>query len=78
MPLSPRSLARSSSRRPWRTIAIWLLAVVASGVGISRLMGDALTTDIQLTNRPEAKQAQELLEERIRGPERDTVMVIVS
>ena len=78
MPLSPRSLARSSSRRPWRTIAIWLLAVVASGVVISRLMGDALTTDIQLTNRPEAKQAQELLEERLRGPEQDTEMVIVS
>ena len=78
MRLSPRSLARSSSRRPWRTIAVWLLAVVVSGVVISRFLGDALTTDIDLTNQPEAKQARELLEERLRGPEHATELMIVS
>ncbi len=78
MRLSPRSLARSSSRRPWRTIAVWILAVLVSGVVISRFLGDALTTDIDLTNQPEAKQARELLEERLRGPEHATELMIVS
>ncbi|MDQ3570289.1 MAG: MMPL family transporter, partial [Actinomycetota bacterium] len=78
MRLSPRSLARTSSRRPWLTIAIWLLAVVVSGVVTSRFLADALTTDVDLTNRPEAKQARTLLEERMRGPERDTEIVIVA
>ncbi|HEX2272788.1 MAG TPA: MMPL family transporter, partial [Acidimicrobiales bacterium] len=78
MGLSPRSLARASSRRPWRTIGIWVLALVASGLLSSRLLGGALTTDVDLLNNPEAKQAQKLLEERMRGPARATEMVIVS
>ena len=78
MRLSPRSLARASSRRPWPTIGIWLLGLVAAGLLSSRLLGDALTTDVDLLNKPEAKQAQRLLEERLRGPARATEMVIVS
>ncbi|MDQ3680255.1 MAG: MMPL family transporter [Actinomycetota bacterium] len=78
MRLSPRSLARISSRRPWLTIAIWLLAVAASGVITSRFLADGLTTDVDLTNQPEAKQAQTLLAERMRGPERDTEIVILA
>jgi RND superfamily putative drug exporter len=78
MRLSPRSLARSCSHRPWRTVAIWLVAVVASGMVISSFLADALTTDVDLTNRPEAKRAQTLLEERMRGEERAVEMVIVS
>lgn len=57
-----RYLARASSRRPWRTIGIWLVAVVTSGVITSNLLGDALTTDVDLLNQPEAKRAQTLLE----------------
>ncbi len=78
MHLSPRALARASSRRPWLTIGIWLLALVVAGTVTSRLLGDALTTDVQLLNQPEAKRAQTVLEERMRGPERATEMVIVS
>ncbi len=78
MPLSPRALARVSSRRPWRTIGVWLLALVVAGIVTSRLLGDALTTDVDLLNEPEAKKAQTLLEERLRGVERTTEMVIVS
>ena len=78
MRLSPRALARASSRRPWRTIGIWLLALVVAGTVTSRLLGDALTTDVDLLNEPEAKRAQTLLEGRLRGPERATEMVIVS
>src|SRR5688572_24706403 len=30
--LTPRSLARASSRHPWRTIAAWLLLFLAGGI----------------------------------------------
>ena len=50
MRLSPRSLARASSRRPWRTIAVWLVALVVAGGVSSSFLADALTTDVDLTN----------------------------
>ncbi len=56
MRLSPRALARASSRRPWRTIAMSLLALVVAGTITSRLLGDALTTNVDLLNNPEAKR----------------------
>jgi RND superfamily putative drug exporter len=64
MRLNPESLARSSSRHAWRTIAIWVVVLVA-GFGASGMMlSDALTTDIDFTNNPEAKQAQQILDQR--------------
>ena len=78
MRLAPHSLSRASSRRPWLTIGIWLVALVVAATVTSRLLGDALTTDVALLNQPEAKRAQTLLEDRLRGPERATEMVIVS
>lgn len=77
MGLSPQSLARSSSRHPWRTVGIWLALMAAAGVASGSLLGSATTTDVQMTNDPEADQAEELLEERLTGPERDTEIVIV-
>jgi uncharacterized protein YjdB len=41
-------------------------------------MGGALTTDFGLTNNPEAKRAETLLEDRLRGPKRVNETVIVS
>ncbi len=72
MRLSPRALAHASSRRPWRTIGLWLLALVVAGTVTSGLLGDALTTDVDLLNDSEAKRAQTLLEERLRGAEHAT------
>ena len=77
MQLSPQSLARSSSRHPWRTVGIWVVAVLASGMASSSLLGDATTTGVTMTNNPEATQARDLLEERLTGDERDTEIVIV-
>jgi hypothetical protein len=69
MKISPETLARSSSRHPWRTVAVWAVILVlgfgASGV----LLSDALTTDFDFTNNPEAIQAQKLLEQQ--GLEQD-------
>ena len=63
MRLNPESIARASSRHPWRTVGIWAVILIlgfgASGV----LLSDALTTDFDFTNNPEAVQAQKLLEQ---------------
>ncbi|MCA1692208.1 MAG: MMPL family transporter [Actinobacteria bacterium] len=78
MALSTQSLARSSSRHPWRTIAIWVLTIVVSGALISTLLADALNTEADVTNNPEAKQALMLVEDRLRGPDRATEIFVVS
>ena len=63
MKLNPETIARASSRHPWRTVGIWAVILIlgfgASGV----LLSDALTTDFDFTNNPEAIQAQKLLEQ---------------
>ena len=64
MKLNPETLARASSRHPWRTVAIWLAILVAGIASMSILLSPALTTDFDFTNSPEAKQAQQILEER--------------
>jgi len=62
MKLNPETIARASSRHPWRTVGIWAVILIlgfgASGV----LLSDTLTTDFDFTNNPEAIQARDLLE----------------
>ena len=64
MRISPETLARASSRHAWRTVGIWAVILVlgfgASGV----LLSNALTTDFDFTNNPEAIQAQTLLQQK--------------
>jgi RND superfamily putative drug exporter len=64
MRLNPESLARASSRHAWRTIAIWVVVLVAGFGASSAMLSDALTTDFDFTNNPEAKQAKQILEQR--------------
>ena len=79
MTLNPESLARASSRHPWRTIVIWVAVLAGSFALIAAgLFGDALTNDIAFTNEPESVQAQQLIEERLRGEEPDTEFVLVT
>jgi putative drug exporter of the RND superfamily len=78
MRLSTESLARAAGRRPWRTLVVWVVALLASGLLSSQFLGDALTTDTDFTNEPEAKRAASLLEERLRGPDQDTEFVVVT
>jgi RND superfamily putative drug exporter len=58
------ALARASSRRPWVTLAAWVAAIAAAGFVSATYLGDALTSDIDFTNQPEAKRAAELVERR--------------
>ena len=71
------ALARMSARRPWLTIAIWVLALVV-GLGlVGRLLGSATTTEFSLSTEVEATKAADLLEDRLRGPEPITEVVVV-
>ncbi len=72
MRVFPAVLRSSQQPSAEPTVGIWLLDLVAAGLLSSGLLGDALTTDVDLLNNPEAKQAQKLLEERLRGPARPT------
>jgi RND superfamily putative drug exporter len=76
---STESLARSAGRHPWRTLAVWVVVLVAAGVLSSQLLGSALTTDTDFTNQPEAKRAAGLVEQRLRGPNsQGTEFVVVT
>ncbi len=64
MRLNPESIARASSKHPWRTVGVWFVIFVLAGASSSAMLGSALTTDIDFTNTPEAKEAQQILEQR--------------
>ncbi len=78
MKLSTGSLARSAGHHPWRTLIVWVGALLTAVALSSQFLGDALTTDTDFTNEPEAKQAASLLEERLRGPNEGTEFVVVT
>jgi RND superfamily putative drug exporter len=75
--LSTESLARSSARRPWVTIFLWIALFVTAGYLIMTFLNDALTTDADITTNPESRQARTLIEDRLRGPQRVNEIVIV-
>jgi RND superfamily putative drug exporter len=77
MRLNPESLASASSRHPWRVIVVWVLVVVGMGAASQAFLADALTTDIDFTNRPESKRAMELIEQNITGEQQDTEFFII-
>ena len=63
--LGTESLARASARHPWVTIGIWIGVLAAAVILISTMLGGVLTTDMVITNNPESKQADTILEERL-------------
>ena len=78
MKLTPESLARASSRHPWRTLGVWLVLIVAMGGLSSALLGDVLNQDIAFTNRPESVRAQDVLDQRFAaGKEPDSTEFFV-
>ena len=70
-------LAGISARRPWVTIALWVVLVLVGVALIQRLLPSATTTDFRLAERFESERAAALLEERMRGPEKLAEIVIV-
>ena len=74
---STEYLARASAERPKRTIAIWLMVLVAAFVSIATLVDGTMTTEFYFFNNPESKRADSLLENRLRGPADVNEVVIV-
>jgi uncharacterized membrane protein YdfJ with MMPL/SSD domain len=61
MRLSIEGIATASARRPWRTVAAWVVAVVVAAVAIVALLGGALTTEGNPTNNPQSLRAKDVL-----------------
>lgn len=53
-------ISAASARRPWTTIAIWVVLAVAL-VASSGVVGGVFTTDISFTDDPESQTSRELL-----------------
>jgi putative drug exporter of the RND superfamily len=73
----PERLARASARHPWRTVAVWILVLAAAAVCSRAFLSGALTTQSSFANNPESVRAQNLIEQRLTGPAKDTELVVV-
>lgn len=62
--LSTESLARTSIRKPWLTIAVWLAFFLVAVFLMATLLGSATTTEMTFSNDPESLRAFELVQER--------------
>jgi RND superfamily putative drug exporter len=69
-------LARISARRPWIVVGLWLAVFLVGGF-LASGVDDVLTSEVSFTNEPESVQAENLIEERLRGPEKAQEWVIV-
>ena len=75
--LSTQHLARFSIRRPWLIVGIWAALVFAGGF-LASGVGDVLTNEFALENDADSVQADDLLEERLRGPDQPREFVVVT
>ncbi len=78
MRLSTETLARSASRHPWRTLAVWVVALLTAVMVSSLFLGDALTTETDFTNDPESKRAAAVLADRLGAGDDATEFVVVT
>src|SRR3954469_13429544 len=63
MHFSTEGLARDCAVHPKRTVALWGTAVLVSFVVIALLLGNALTSEGDVTSSPDSKQAAALIRE---------------
>jgi uncharacterized membrane protein YdfJ with MMPL/SSD domain len=66
--LSTESLARASALHPWRTVGLWLAAVVVSMGIVVVLLGDTLTSEGEVTSDTDSKRAEQLLVQHFPPP----------
>ncbi len=77
MSFSTEGLARACAGRAKRTLALWLIAVLVSFFVIALLLGNALTSEGDVTSNPESKQAEELIRESFPPQPTPSEIVIV-
>ncbi len=71
-------LARASARKPKKTLIIWLVALVVGVLAASQLLFPELTTSFTVLNNPDSTKADDLLEERLRGPRHANDFIVIS
>lgn len=71
--LSTESMARTSAKRPWTVVGIWVVVFLVAGFFVfgQEALKDVETTKFVFTGNPEPKVGQDLLEDRLRGAHRD-------
>ena len=75
--MSTERLARTSARHPWTVIIVWIFILAVAVLSARALLGKALTTQGSFTNHPQSIQAQNLIEQRLTGPAKDTELLVV-
>jgi RND superfamily putative drug exporter len=79
MRLNPETIARASSRHPWRTVAAWSILIVVMGTLSGTLLKGALTTNIAFTNKPDSAKAQDVIDAKFsRASSKNSEYVIVT
>jgi RND superfamily putative drug exporter len=79
MKVNPESLAGVSSRHPWRTLAAWLVLLVAMGMVSATLLSGVLTDDVEFTNNPDSIRAQDVIDAKFSaGVPKDIEFLVVS
>jgi RND superfamily putative drug exporter len=76
-PLSTEALARVAMAKPWTVIAIWVAALIG-GTGLAAVsLSGVLTAEKKVGGNPDSIRADELVEQRLRGPRRLTEFVVL-
>ena len=77
MRLSTTTLARGAARRPWLTVAMWGLALVAAVAAIVLVLPGSLTAQYSFLGDPDSQRGRDLLQQRMDMPQKANEVVIV-
>ena len=70
-------LARLGARRPWLTIAVWIVLLAIAAAVTAQFLDSATTTDFRLGGQYESERAAALLKDKMGRPETLAEIVIV-
>ena len=77
MRLSSTAMARASARHPWRTMGVWVLALVAAAAVIVLVLPGTLTTQYTFLGNPGSQVGRDLLQQKLDMPQKANEVVIV-
>ena len=77
MRLSTAALARGAAGRPWLTVALWGLALVAAVAAIVLVLPGTLTAQYSFLGNPDSQRGRDLLQQRMDMPQKANEVVIV-
>jgi putative drug exporter of the RND superfamily len=77
MKVNPESIARASSRHPWRTIVAWVVLLITALVVVIAGLSNVLTNDISFTNKPESIKAQDVMDQKFGGKAQDNAEYVI-